>query len=66
MKFTNTSEPRTPLRGPPDGHGKELMPGEECLRRGDALGRSRPHPRLCQGVAGAERRKGAETLPRGE
>ena len=24
MKFTNTSEPRTPLRGPPDGHGKSL------------------------------------------
>lgn len=67
MKFTNTSEPRTPpLRGPPDGHGKELMPCEDRLRRGDALGMSRPHPRPCQGVAGAERRQGAETLPRTE
>ena len=56
----------TPCVVLPTGTGKSLVPGEDRLRRGDTLGRSRPHPRPCQGVAGAERRQGAETLPRTE
>jgi hypothetical protein len=55
-----------PLRGPPDGHGQEPGAGEDRLRRGDALGRSRPHPRPCEGIAGTKRRQGAEALPRTE